>query len=108
MPDNTPQKASPSYRLATEDPDLLLRDEMRPQRFALEFAKADYALRDWGVRSTVVVFGSARIPSPEHVAEARRIKPSLVEVNLSGAGHNVRREAFAGSLAAIRSFLASS
>ena len=70
MPDNTPQKASPSYRLATDDPDFLLRDEMRPQRFALEFAKADYALRDWGVRSTVVVFGSARIPSPEHAATA--------------------------------------
>jgi uncharacterized protein (TIGR00730 family) len=70
MPQPSAQKTSPSYRLATEDPDLLLREEMRPQRFALEFAKADYALRDWGVRSTVVVFGSARIPAPEHAAAA--------------------------------------
>jgi uncharacterized protein (TIGR00730 family) len=57
---------SPSYRLAVEDQDFLLRDEMRPTRFALEYAKAELALRDWGVRSTVVVFGSARIPAPEH------------------------------------------
>ncbi len=70
MADNSAQKASPSYRLAIEDTDFLLRDEMRPQRFALEFAKVEYALRDWGVRSTVVVFGSARVPPPEAAAEA--------------------------------------
>jgi len=31
-------------------------------RFAMEYEKAELALRQWGVRSTVVVFGSARIP----------------------------------------------
>ncbi|CAH0147925.1 LOG family protein [Roseomonas sp. CECT 9278] len=69
MPDNTAQKRSRSFLLAVEDQDFLLRDEMRPLRFGMEYAKAEYALRDWGVRSTVVVFGSARIPSPER-AEA--------------------------------------
>jgi uncharacterized protein (TIGR00730 family) len=34
----------------------------------MEYAKAEYALRDWGVRSTVVVFGSARTPSAEEAA----------------------------------------
>jgi len=34
---------------------------MRGVRFLLEFAKADEALRAWGVRSTIVVFGSARV-----------------------------------------------
>jgi uncharacterized protein (TIGR00730 family) len=34
----------------------------------MEYAKAEYALRDWGVRSTVVVFGSARTPSAEQAA----------------------------------------
>src|SRR5690606_31113307 len=29
--------------------------------------KAELILRDWGVRSTVIVFGSARIPAPEQV-----------------------------------------
>lgn len=69
MPDNGAQKRSRSYLLAVEDQEFLLRDEMRPFRFGMEYAKAEFALRDWGVRSTVVVFGSARTPSPEQ-AEA--------------------------------------
>ena len=59
-PDNRAQLTSPSYRLAALDQDFLLGDSMRGVRFLLEFAKADEALRRWGVRSTVVVFGSAR------------------------------------------------
>jgi uncharacterized protein (TIGR00730 family) len=65
MPDNALQRASRSYLLPVEDTQYLLRDEMRAVRFALEFGKAELYLRDWGVRSTVVVFGSARTPSPE-------------------------------------------
>jgi len=68
MPDNGAQKHSRSYLLAVEDQEFLLRDEMRPFRFGMEYAKAEYALRDWGVRSTVVVFGSARTPSAEEAA----------------------------------------
>lgn len=52
---------SPSYRLAALDQDFLLSDSMRGVRFLLEYAKAEEALRAWSVRSTVVVFGSARI-----------------------------------------------
>ncbi|MFN3891216.1 MAG: LOG family protein [Beijerinckiaceae bacterium] len=52
---------SPSYRLAALDQDFLLSDTMRGVRFLLEYAKAEEALRAWSVRSTVVVFGSARI-----------------------------------------------
>jgi hypothetical protein len=59
--DNSAQMASPSYRLAVHDRDFLLSDSMRGVRFLLEFAKADLALKAWGVRSTIVVFGSARI-----------------------------------------------
>ena len=68
MPDNGAQKHSRSYLLAVEDQEFLLRDEMRPFRFGMEYAKAEYELRDWGVRSTVVVFGSARTPSAEEAA----------------------------------------
>ncbi len=53
--------ASPSYRLAALDRDFLLGDSMRGVRFLLEYAKAEEALRAWGVRSTIVVFGSARV-----------------------------------------------
>jgi len=60
MPENVPQKLSSSYRLAELDPDFLLGESMRGIRFFLEFAKAEERLRSWGIRSTIVVFGSAR------------------------------------------------
>ena len=69
MSDNAAQKSARSYLLPVEDTAFLLRDEMRATRFALEYAKAELNLRDWGIKSTVVVFGSARIPSSEQ-AEA--------------------------------------
>ena len=69
MMDNGEQMRSRSFLLPVEDTEFLLRDEMRSIRFALEYSKAELLLRDWGVRSTVVVFGSARVPSPEQ-AEA--------------------------------------
>jgi uncharacterized protein (TIGR00730 family) len=61
MNDNTAQRNSPAYRLAALDPDFLLSDGMRGVRLYLEYEKAEARLRDWGVRSTVVVFGSARV-----------------------------------------------
>jgi uncharacterized protein (TIGR00730 family) len=60
-PSNAASLASPSYRLAARDQDFLLGDSMRGVRFQLEYAKAEESLRIWGVRSTIVVFGSARI-----------------------------------------------
>ena len=59
---NAAQVASPSYRLAAQDPDFLGGEARRAVRFQLEFSKVDEALQAWGVRSTVVVFGSARTP----------------------------------------------
>jgi len=60
----TPQTRSPSYRLAFADPDFLLRDELRPVRLQLELLKPDLGLREHGIESTIVVFGSARVPAP--------------------------------------------
>src|SRR6188768_299864 len=60
-PNNHDQVHSPSYRLAAMDQDFLLGDSMRGVRFLLEYAKAEEALRRWHVRSTIVVFGSARV-----------------------------------------------
>lgn len=68
-PHDTPQFTSPTYRLASTDEDFIMGDSMRGVRFMMEFAKADEGLRNWGVRSTIVVFGSARIredgPEPQ-------------------------------------------
>ena len=59
-PSNAEQMASVAYRLAALDQDFMLGDSMRGVRFQLEYAKAEEHLRAWGVRSTIVVFGSAR------------------------------------------------
>ena len=53
--------ASPTYRLAYEDTDLLGQDDLRPLRLQLELLKPERILREQGVHSTVVVFGSARV-----------------------------------------------
>jgi uncharacterized protein (TIGR00730 family) len=59
--DNSPQKTSPAYRLPALDSDFLLGDSMRGARLQLEYEKAEEILRAWTVRSTIVVFGSARV-----------------------------------------------
>jgi uncharacterized protein (TIGR00730 family) len=60
-PSNATQIANPAYRLAAMDQDFILGDSTRGLRFQLEYQKAEEHLRAWGVESTVVVFGSARI-----------------------------------------------
>lgn len=61
MPDKSPKHRRRSGLLAFHDPDFLMREEMRASRLALEFEKAELGLRDKGIKSTVVVFGSSRI-----------------------------------------------
>jgi uncharacterized protein (TIGR00730 family) len=61
---------SPSYRLAQEDLDLLSHEDLRPLRLQLELLKPQRLLRQQGVHSTVVVFGSARV-TDEATARAR-------------------------------------
>ncbi|MBB3862236.1 hypothetical protein GGQ88_003534 [Novosphingobium hassiacum] len=69
QPRTTPQQQDPAYRLAFRDTDFLLREELRPVRFQLELLKPDMLLDEAGIGSTLVIYGSARIPSPE-MAEA--------------------------------------
>ena len=61
---HTPQTEHPSYKLAFQDTDFLLREELRPVRFQLELLKPEMGLNEAGVDSTVVLFGGARIPQP--------------------------------------------
>ncbi|MEJ5976847.1 TIGR00730 family Rossman fold protein [Novosphingobium sp. PS1R-30] len=67
----TPQTESPSYLLAFRDTDFLLREELRPVRFQLELLKTEMLMEEANIGSTLVVYGSARIPSPEHVEAVR-------------------------------------
>jgi uncharacterized protein (TIGR00730 family) len=61
MDENHAQHRAEAYRLAVLDRDFLMGDSMRGVRLLLEYAKAEERLRDWGVVSTLVVFGSARV-----------------------------------------------
>jgi uncharacterized protein (TIGR00730 family) len=54
-----------AYRLAFADPEFLLRRETRGIRFQLEMLKPDLDQSEQGIENTIVVFGSARFPSPE-------------------------------------------
>lgn len=104
IPD-TPQTRSPSYRLAFADPDFLCRDELRPVRLQLELLKPEMLMSEYGIESTVVLFGGARIPEPakKHTArtetlaglsefyeEARTFARIVTERSLAeGKGENV-------------------
>jgi uncharacterized protein (TIGR00730 family) len=63
VPD-TPQTRAPAYKLAFRDLDFMKRRELRPVRLQLELLKPEMMLEERGIRSTVVLFGGARIPEP--------------------------------------------
>jgi uncharacterized protein (TIGR00730 family) len=61
---STPQTENPAYRLAFQDMDFLLREDLRPVRFQLELLKPQLLLDEAKIASTFVMYGSARIPEP--------------------------------------------
>jgi uncharacterized protein (TIGR00730 family) len=100
VPDS-PQGRSPAYRLAFSDPDFMMRDELRPVRLQLELMKPELMMSEYGVESTVVLFGGARIPDPAqkgraktetlaalscHYDEARRLARIMTERSIA-SGH---------------------
>ncbi|WP_298834676.1 LOG family protein [uncultured Piscinibacter sp.] len=54
-----------AYRLAFTDTEFLLREELRPVRMQLELLKPEMVQSEHGIRSTIVIFGSARIVPPD-------------------------------------------
>lgn len=68
---DTPQTRDPAYRLAFADPDFMTREELRPVRLQLELLKPQLMLDERGITSTIVLFGGARIPDPDHLDLAR-------------------------------------
>jgi uncharacterized protein (TIGR00730 family) len=67
---STPQTESPAYRLAFQDDEFLLREDLRPVRFQLELLKPELLLDEARIGSTIVMYGSARIPEPGAKAHA--------------------------------------
>jgi hypothetical protein len=80
----------PSHRLAFEDLDFLARDELRSYRLGLEYLKPQLAKRELGVASTIVVFGSSRVPAPEDVEE--RLAAAKREVTARPEDEEAQRE----------------
>jgi uncharacterized protein (TIGR00730 family) len=60
-----PQTESAAYKLAFQDSEFLLREDLRPVRFQLELLKPELFLNEAQIGSTFVFYGSARVPSPE-------------------------------------------
>jgi uncharacterized protein (TIGR00730 family) len=98
---DSPQGRAPAYRLAFADPDFLMRDELRPVRLQLELLKPELLMQEYGVESTIVLFGGARIPEParrgqartetladlsRHYEEARRLARIMTERSIA-SGH---------------------
>jgi uncharacterized protein (TIGR00730 family) len=77
---DTPQTRAPTYRLAWNDEDFMTRRELRPVRLQLELLKPELILAERGIRSTVVLFGGARLPEPG--GEAWAAKDATQQKNL--------------------------
>ncbi|MEC3910184.1 TIGR00730 family Rossman fold protein [Sphingobium sp. CR2-8] len=63
----TPQTQSAAYKLAFQDSEFLLREDLRPVRFQLELLKPQLLMDEAKIESTFVFYGSARIPEPDQV-----------------------------------------
>lgn len=83
---------SATYRLAFEDAELIGRDELRPLRLELELLKPEIALHEQGVFSTVVVFGSARLGSPD--TASARLRALEEEVHADPENPELKQDLF--------------
>lgn len=82
-----------AYRLAFADPEFLLRRETRGIRFQLEMLKPDLEQTRQGVENTIVVFGSARFPSPEAAQAALQRAQSSGDAGALAAAQGGMRNA---------------
>ncbi|MFW5802699.1 MAG: LOG family protein [Verrucomicrobiota bacterium] len=72
---------SDELKKAYEDTEFLKRDELRPIRLQLELLKPELVMQDEHIRSTIVLFGSARTPSPEDAEPALAAARQAAEEN---------------------------
>ncbi|HSQ98909.1 MAG TPA: TIGR00730 family Rossman fold protein [Sphingomicrobium sp.] len=93
-----PQTESSAYKLAFQDNEFLLREDLRPVRFQLELLKPELLLNEANIGSTLVFYGSARIPAPDMadalVAAAANPEQEKIAQRLKAKSHyyDVARE----------------
>lgn len=78
---DTAQTRSSSFIPAYADVEFLKRDRLRPIRFQLELLKPEILQQEMGIESTVVVFGSTRIPEPAKARKARQLAEQAANSN---------------------------
>ena len=95
---SSPQTEHPAYKLAFQDNDFLLREDLRPVRFQLELLKPELLLDEQKIGSTFVFYGSARVPEPAKadaiLAAAQTDKQKLIAERLKAKSpyYDVARE----------------
>ena len=89
-----PQTESEAYKLAFQDLDFLLREDLRPVRFQLELLKPELFLQESKIASTFVFYGSARIPRPDMadalIAAATNEEQRRIAERLKAKSHYVQ------------------
>jgi uncharacterized protein (TIGR00730 family) len=91
VPD-TPQTRAATYRLAWNDEDFMTRRELRPVRLQLELLKPEMTLAERGIRSTVILFGGARLPEPGGEAWAAKTETQKRNLELNSVYYDEARK----------------
>src|SRR3982751_6744543 len=91
VPD-TEQTRSATYRLAWDDPEFMTRRELRAVRLQLELLKPEMILAQRAIRSTVVIFGGARLPEPGGEAWAAKNEVQKKNLEANSRFYNEARE----------------
>jgi uncharacterized protein (TIGR00730 family) len=76
-----------SLKLAFHDSDFLLRKALRPVRLQLELLKPELIQQDENIESTIVIFGSARIPEEKVAKKQLMASKRLLKTNPHDANY---------------------
>lgn len=86
------EQAGSASALAFYDDEFMQRADLTPVRLQLEFLKPELVQREQGINSTVVIFGSARIPEPDEAARRVTLARQQLQAN---AGNRARERELA-------------
>ncbi len=70
---------SPTYKMAQEDSDFMDSYEARGIRLELDYLKAELKMNEYGIKHTIVVFGSARIVEKNTALKRLKTIQDMVE-----------------------------
>lgn len=88
----TPQTRSAAYRLAFADAEFLVSERTRNIRLQLEYLKPELTFIEKDIRSTVVLFGGARIPEPGGQAFAAKTETARRNLEANSKYYDVARQ----------------